>query len=199
MREENRQLSLSLSIVIIFGFALSLAFLLSVSASKDGGIYLEKEKLASAANSSLPVRIKIPAINVDAPMEYVGLTLDGAMDVPKGPAEAAWYMLGPRPGEIGSAVLAGHSGWKNNVPAVFDDLHKLSKGDKIYIENEQGEILTFVVRENRKYNPDADATDVFGSNDGGAHLNLVTCIGIWNETEKSRSDRLVVFADKATE
>ena len=176
-----------------------MVLLLSVSASNDGVISLEKEKLASVENSSLPVRIKIPAIDVDAPMEYVGLTLDGAMDVPKGPAEAAWYMLGPRPGKIGSAVLAGHSGWKNNVPAVFDDLHELRKGNKIYIENEQGEILTFVVRESRKYNPDADATDVFSSSDERAHLNLVTCTGIWDETKKSRSDRLVVFADKETE
>src|ERR1035437_6022090 len=36
-------------------------------------------------NSGLPVRLKIPTINVDAIVEYVGVTPLGAMDVPKGP------------------------------------------------------------------------------------------------------------------
>jgi len=33
------------------------------------------------------------------------------------------------------------------------------------------------------------------SNDGKAHLNLITCAGVWDEVEKSHSSRLVVFAD----
>jgi LPXTG-site transpeptidase (sortase) family protein len=118
------------------------------------------------------------------------------MDVPKGPNEVAWFDLGPRPGENGSAVIAGHYGWKNNVPAVFDDLHKLRKGDKIYFEDEKGAITTFVVREIRTYTKDEAAPDVFGSSDGKAHLNLVTCTGAWNEAEETRSERLVVFTDK---
>lgn len=144
----------------------------------------------------LPMRLKIPRINIDATVEYVGLTSDGAMDVPKGPAEVAWYKLGPRPEEIGSAVIAGHSGWKNNKKAVFDNLNKLKKGDKIYVEGEKGVIITFVVREKRLYDPNADATDVFSSSDGKIHLNLVTCEGVWDEVTKSRSKRLVIFTDK---
>ncbi|MFA7000053.1 MAG: class F sortase [Candidatus Paceibacterota bacterium] len=147
-------------------------------------------------NSLLPVRLKIPAIKVDTAVEYVGLTLDGAMDAPKGPAEVAWYKLGTRPGEIGSAVIAGHSGWKNNKRAVFDNLNKLQKGDKIYIEDGRGVVITFVVREKRLYNPNADATDVFSSTDGRVHLNLITCEGIWDEVTKSHPSRIVVFTDK---
>lgn len=143
-----------------------------------------------------PVRLKIPSINIDAPIEYVGLTPDGAMGVPKGPSDAAWYELGPRPGEKGSAVIAGHSGWKNNIPAVFDNLYKLKKGDKIYVEDERGAVIVFVVRESKKYDPKANASDVFESTDGKAHLNLITCAGFWNKIWKSHSDRLVVFADK---
>lgn len=146
--------------------------------------------------SSLPIHLKIPSINVDALIESVGLTSDGAMDVPKGPAEVAWYNLGPRPGEMGSAVIDGHSGYKNNQPAVFDNLYKLQKGDKIYVENDTGVTTTFIVREIQKYNPNADASDVFISNDGKSHLNLITCTGIWNKIWKSHSERLIVFADK---
>ena len=57
-----------------------------------------------------PRRLTIPSIGVDAGSEYVGLTADGAMGVPKDPSKAAWYSLGPRPGEPGNAVVAGHVG-----------------------------------------------------------------------------------------
>lgn len=144
----------------------------------------------------MPVRIKIPAINIDAPIDQVGLAPDGTMDVPSGPANAAWFNLGPHPGEIGSAVIDGHAGWKNGTPAVFDYLYKLHIGDKIYIEDEKGITTTFVVRKKETYKEGQDASAVFGSDDEGAHLNLITCSGVWNKIEKNHSDRLVVFADK---
>ncbi len=148
---------------------------------------------------SIPVRLKIPSLNVDTAVEQVGIASDGAMDVPKEPNEVAWFNLGPRPGEIGSAVIAGHSGYKDNRPAVFDNLSKLQKGDKIYTEDEKGAIATFVVRDFKDYDPKANAVDVFGSGDGIAHLNLVTCSGIWNKIDKTHSDRLVIFSDKEIE
>ncbi len=136
-----------------------------------------------------PIRLKIPSINVAASIEYVGLTSNRAMDVPKGPANVAWFNLGPRPGGNGSAVIAGHYGWKNNIPAVFDNLHKLRKGDKIYVEDEKGANIVFVVREIQIYGKNDDASGVFGSSDGKAHLNLITCTGVWNKIEKTRTKR----------
>ena len=147
-------------------------------------------------STGLPIRFKIPSINVDVPVEYVGLTSDGAMDVPKGPVNVGWFNLGPRPGQNGSSVIAGHSGWKDAIPAVFDNLHKLRKGDEIYIEDEKGANIIFVVREIKIYGRNDNASDVFGSSDGASHLNLITCTGVWNKVEKTSSDRLVVFADK---
>lgn len=148
-------------------------------------------------NTDLPVRLKISAIDVDATIEYVGLTPDGAMDIPKKQENVAWYKLGNLPGETGNAVIAGHYGtWKNGKGSVFDNLHKLRKGDKIYVENSTGETSTFVVRESRRYEPKANASEVFISKDQKAHLNLITCEGEWNKVSKSYSQRLVVFTDK---
>lgn len=145
----------------------------------------------------LPTRLKIPAINVDAAVEHLGLTSDGSMDVPKKGVNVAWFNLGPQPGENGSAVIAGHYGrWKNGEGSVFDNLNKLRQGDKIYIEDDKGTTLSFVVRESRSYDLNADASDVFYSNDGKSHLNLITCEGVWNAVSKSYSQRLVVFTDK---
>lgn len=144
-----------------------------------------------------PMRLKIPSINVDAAVEYVGLAPDGTMDVPKNPDDVAWFEFGPRPGNNGSAVIAGHYGvWKNKKSSVFDNLYKLRKGDKLYIEDDKGMIISFVVRESRRYDPEADASDVFSSNDGKPHLNLITCEGVWDKVSKSYSQRLVIFTDK---
>lgn len=150
----------------------------------------------SQINSGLPVRLKISGINVDAAVEPVGLTSAGLMDVPKDFADVAWYNLGQRPGENGSAVIAGHYGLKNGKAPAFDNLHKLIPGDKLYVADDKGAIISFVVRERRSYDPNADASAVFGSNDGRSHLNLITCEGVWDKVTKSYPKRLVVFTDK---
>jgi sortase (surface protein transpeptidase) len=62
----------------------------------------------------------------------------GGMGIPKDITHAAWFNLGPRPGEKGNAVIDGHYGWKNNIPAVFDSLSQLQKGDKIFVDDEKG-------------------------------------------------------------
>ena len=140
--------------------------------------------------------LKIPNINVDADIESVGLTLEGAVDVPKSFANVAWFNLGPRPGKKGSSVVSGHSGWKNGKQSVFDNLYKIKKGDKIYIEDGEGIINVFVVRKFKTYGSNDDASDIFSSSDGKAHLNLITCVGNWYVGQKSPNDRFVVFADK---
>lgn len=147
----------------------------------------------------LPMRLEVPGINVDAFIEYVGLTPDGAMDVPKERTNVAWFNLGSRPGEAGSAVIAGHYGWKNGATAAFDNLHKLRLGDKIYVTDYMGETISFVVRESRRYDPKADTSAIFASHDGKSHLNLIACEGVWNKISQSYSKRLVVFADREEE
>src|SRR3954471_14322970 len=59
------------------------------------------------ASTTIPVQIMIPKIALNAKLEYVGLTADGAMGTPKNPVNAAWFALGPRPGEKGNAVIDG--------------------------------------------------------------------------------------------
>jgi LPXTG-site transpeptidase (sortase) family protein len=144
----------------------------------------------------IPVFLVIPKINVNAAIVPVGLTSDGAMGVPTGPTGTTWFELGPRPGEAGSAVIAGHEGWKDGIAAVFDNLYKLQVGDQVYVQDEQGTTTAFVVRSIGTYGQNGDASDVFSSSDGKAHLNLITCEGTWNAAEKSYSNRLVVFTDQ---
>lgn len=139
------------------------------------------------------MRLKIPSINVNANIQYVGVNTRGEMEVPKNTVDVGWFKLGSRPGEKGSAVISGHIDGKNGEAGVFNNLHKLKKGDKLFIKDAEGTTITFVVRESRIYNP-GYADEVFSSNDR-AHLNLVTCDGVWDGAKKSYSKRLVVFTD----
>jgi LPXTG-site transpeptidase (sortase) family protein len=144
----------------------------------------------------LPVRLKIPIINVDTTVYNVGLTSSGAMDIKEDPTKVAWYEFGPRPGEIGNAVIAGHYGWIDNKESIFNNLHNLKKGNEVIITDSNGLSITFSVTESRKFDPNANASSVFYANDNKAHLNLITCDGAWVNSKKSYTDRLVVFTDR---
>ena len=167
--------------------------------AKSTSKILPKKSLSVVySDPRLPVRIIIPAIKVNAFVEKVGLKSDGEVDVPKNPIDAAWFDQSPIPGDIGNAVIDGHYGWKNNMPVVFDSLHALKIGDKIYIDNGSGATTIFVVDKVVIYSEHDSATNVFESTDGKAHLNIITCGGVWNRLTKSYSDRIVVFSDLAT-
>lgn len=190
-------------IAVFFKFALfAVLFLFFIPTNSiQGSSALLIENVVALSNpkqesAGLPMRLKIPEIGVDSAVISVGLTSDGAMDVPKSPTKVAWFSLGSRPGEDGSAVIAGHYDWKNNMPAVFNNLYKLDVGDKILVEDEKGVTMIFIVREIKTYNKDDEAPDVFGSNDEKAHLNLITCTGAWSKKFNQYSERLVVFSER---
>jgi LPXTG-site transpeptidase (sortase) family protein len=183
-----------------FAVLVSLGLLLSLGVFCSSFIFVRKTPQPNVVESiveikKFPVRLKIPALNIDAHIESLGQTPEGAMDAPLGPENVSWYNLGPRPGEEGSAVIAGHFGWKDGKAAVFDNLHKLRKGDTLTIENDNGDSVSFVVRETKVYVDTEIIPEVFVSK-SGSHLNLITCNGSWNKTQKNYSERLVVFTDR---
>lgn len=141
-----------------------------------------------------PVRLRIPSITIDATIEHVGVTPAGIMGVPVNASNVAWFDLGPKPGEVGSAVIAGHFDGADGKNAVFTNLNKLKNGDELFVENDKGEVTVFVVQGSGIYDP-GYADEVFSRNDG-IYLNLITCDGVWDGSKKSFSKRLIVFAKK---
>lgn len=145
----------------------------------------------------IPTKLLIPSINLVANLESVGVTNSGAMDVPIGRDNGAWFNLGPRPGEIGSSVIDGHYGfWINGEPAVFNNLNKLNKGDLIRVVENNNMVVSFAVVDLKIYTPSQSDKNIFESSDNLSHLNIITCQGIWNPANKTYSSRLVVFTNK---
>lgn len=188
----SRILLFSLAVCSIFLFS---GLFIANSNSKNSNDNIIAPLLISP-EKIVPTRIKIPSIKVDALIKPVGLTKLKTMESPEEPLDTAWFRLGTSPGEKGSSVIAGHRGWKTGR-AIFDDLDKIQLGDKVYVENEKGNTLVFVVREMRVYGAREIVPEVWNKNDA-AHLNLITCSGDWNASTGTSDKRLVVFTDLAT-
>ncbi len=160
---------------------------------------LKSENGSTTQPTGLPVRLKIPKLAIDASFQYNGLKSDGTMEIPNNIFDVGWFTGSPHPGEKGNAIVTGHvaqiRGGVLTKLGVFSNLNELRPGDTLYILNDKGAFITFMVREIRSYDPAADAADVFRSGDGGVHLNLITCEGAWNPDKLSYSQRLVIFTD----
>src|SRR5262249_4149759 len=79
----------------------------------------------------LPVALRIPAIGVRTRLIRLGLTRQGKLQVPTSPSVAGWYDSSPRPGEVGSSIIAGHID-SYLGPGVFYRLRELHPGNRIY-------------------------------------------------------------------
>lgn len=156
--------------------------------STESKIEIIKDKRAGI----IPASIEIPAINVKTKIENVGTLSDGRMDVPKDPDNVGWYEPGTLPGAPGNAVLAGHVDDLTS-PAVFYDLHKLKKGDKIIVKDQDGDPLTFEVYDQKTFpRLDAPIEDIFGFSYAST-LNLITCSGDFDPETTERAERTVIY------
>ena len=144
---------------------------------------------------AMPVRLLVPAIGVNAPVESLGILPDGTLATPtRSPWEdVGWYDAGPRPGQHGSAVIDGHLDRPGGYPAVFWRLRSLHAGDAVWVIYTDGTRLHFRVTRVALYPPEeAPIQDIFGNN-GGTYLNLITCAGDWIPSEHQTTLRLVVY------
>jgi sortase A len=142
--------------------------------------------------AGIPQILHIPKLGIDAPIELVGQTGSGAMDVPKAWDNVGWYEPGTRPGEKGSAVIAGHLD-SNTGKAVFWDLHMLQSGDAIEVHDDRGNVHTFVVERKEAHDDSTAPLHKIFAESGERRLNLITCDGTWSEREQRYSKRLVVY------
>jgi sortase (surface protein transpeptidase) len=143
-----------------------------------------------------PVRLLIPMIGVNAPIEVVGVTPNDDLAVPaRNPwVDVGWYGSGPRPGERGSAVIDGHLDRPGGSPAVFWRLQDLHIGDVVMVIDTNGKTLRFHVTGTTFYAPqEAPIQEIFG-NETGVYLNLITCAGDWIPNQHQTTLRLVVYA-----
>lgn len=153
------------------------------------------ERLASDAFSAMskPISLIIPALAIHAPVHPVGLTREGAMDVPNNLTDVGWYENGVTPGTPGKAVLAAHTGYPMH-PTKYRSLEKLMPGAEIQIVDDAHNKAVFEVIKLGRYTPLEAPRDMIFGDSPTARLAIITCIGAWNAAANTYDERLVVYA-----
>lgn len=152
----------------------------------------QPSQLPSEDAVAKPVRVVIPAIDVDADLVALGLNDDKSMEVPNF-GLAGWYEPGPRPGAPGPAVIAAHVDSVNG-PDVFFRLKDLSKGDKITVERADGSDVVFTVRRSEQQLKEELPVDRIWDDTDDVVLRLITCGGDFDPNERSYESNVIIYA-----
>jgi sortase (surface protein transpeptidase) len=155
---------------------------------------------AAPLPSSVPLRVRIPSLGIDAALIRLGLDSTGAVSVPPlGDANVAgWFTGNPTPGERGAAVIVGHVDTAYGR-AVFYPLGNIQPGADILVDRTDHRAARFrvtsveVVDKNR-----FPAERVYGTGrerdpSSVPELRVITCGGAFDG--QHYADNLVVYAE----
>jgi sortase (surface protein transpeptidase) len=130
--------------------------------------------------ASVPVALTIPAIGVKAPVQRLGQTADGSLEVPAaGPKYdyPGWYRYSPTPGSLGPSVIVGHVDSAANGPSVFWRLGSLRPRDTVRVTRADGSVAVFSVDDVRRFRKTRFPSQLVYGDTNHAALRLITCGG----------------------
>lgn len=197
LRRSRILVGIAVAIVVIAGTVFFTTLVRAVFYTPEGEItvpsivpMIEPEVAQSA---SLPLRLQIPSLSINARVQQVGLNAKKNMAAPTNFTDVGWYKYGTVPGQLGSAVIDGHVDNGLALSGVFKRLGDMAIGDDVYITARDGSRLHFVVTDIQSYPyTDAPSERIFSAKDA-AHLNLITCAGTWIKGKRTYDERLVVY------
>ncbi|MEQ0561446.1 class F sortase [Amycolatopsis sp. NEAU-NG30] len=141
-----------------------------------------------------PASLTIPAIGVRAEgLRDLGLTPDGALEVPPDATTVGWFTGAPSPGEAGPAVLAAHVDYQH-VPGAFSRLKDLRPGEQARVGRTDGRTAVFTVYRVDRYAKAAFPTDRVYGDTAEPELRLITCGGAFDRASGNYLDNVVAYA-----
>lgn len=156
---------------------------------------LTSDGRAPALSRSQPLRLRIPAIGVNAPVVEVGLDSDGTVQVP--PLDRrnllGWYKYGPTPGQRGASVILGHVDSVTGA-SVFFHLKDLHKGDMVYVTLADGKTAAFAVDGLQNTPKTTFPTGAVYGKLSYPGLRLITCGGAFDQATGHYLDNIIVYA-----
>ncbi len=142
-----------------------------------------------------PVRLRIPAVGIDAAVEAVGVDHNGDMAVPEQVEQIGWYRFGAAPGDAaGSVVMSGHVDSARQGLGAFAKLGDLKSGDPITVSDAAGHQLRYRVVGREAFDKATAPMSALFSRGGAARLTLITCGGNFDASIRSYLDNIVVTA-----
>ncbi|TLS43597.1 class F sortase [Streptomyces montanus] len=143
---------------------------------------------------SVADRIRIPSIQVDAPVMPVGIDEMGwvAAPPPEDPNLAGWFSSSVTPGEVGTAVVVGHVDNKQG-PAVFFGLGAVKKGSLVEVRRQDGKFAVFQTYGIEVFEKNNFPGERVYGNTGTPELRVITCGGGFSK-QNGYDGNVVVFA-----
>ncbi len=148
-------------------------------------------------DKSIPVKLRVPNINIDTELITLGKNADGTLATPDRYDIAGWYEYAPTPGEVGPAIIVGHV--DNYLgPAVFFNLKSLQPGQSIFVTRQDERIVEFLVDSVELFDQQNFPTAAVYGNIDYPGLRLITCGGAFNPLTGHYSHNTVVYARMRT-
>ena len=150
----------------------------------------------AAVDQVAPVRLRIPALGLDASVAAVGVDAEtGDFDVPPSVDRVGWYRFGPGlTARAGSIVVAGHVDSADQGKGAFFRLGSLAPGDTITVAGASGEQRVFDVIARERYRKTRIPLARYFARDGAPRLTLITCGGPFDSATRHYRDNIVVTA-----
>ncbi|MFC4553845.1 class F sortase [Georgenia faecalis] len=148
-----------------------------------------------AAAVVAPVRVVYPGLEIDMPVDAVGVAPDGQMEIPPDAARAGWYRFGPTAGaDAGATVIASHSGSEITPRGPFHRLDRAQVGDPVVVVLADGTEVTYEVTSVEGIAKTVIDLSRYFRRDGEPELVLITCGGRWDDVRQSYDDNIVTTA-----
>ncbi|MGC4189968.1 MAG: sortase [Thermomicrobiales bacterium] len=142
---------------------------------------------------AVPVSIAATAIGLSAKVEILE-TVNGDMEDPTTPDQAAWYKETAKLGGAGNTVMAGHLNYWGVPEGVFFAIDQLKAGDSIVVTGNDGTVYTYVVDWVKQVDATVAPGDDIVGETAQPSLTLMTCGGPWNSDVSEYTERTVVRA-----
>ncbi|EBV8529214.1 class F sortase [Salmonella enterica subsp. enterica serovar Typhimurium] len=146
-------------------------------------------------DARIPVRVDYPAIGATLSVVSVGVTEDGAMELPDDSSVGGWYRHGSAPGDPeGTAVIASHSGSPRNPVGALYGLRQAAVGDEVTVTDAAGTARRYRVASTQSLGKGELDLSPYFRRDGAAELVLITCGGEWLPDERDYTENIVTIA-----
>ena len=138
--------------------------------------------------------VDIQKIGVQSTLAPMGLNPDKTIQTPSldEVQQAGYFTEGPKPGDVGPAVIVGHINGKGKQ-GVFARLDELKAGDKVTVTRD-GKPLTFTVKRTQTVEKNKFPTAEVYSDTKDAELRLITCGGDLDRSAHSYKSNVIAFA-----
>jgi len=130
---------------------------------------------ATGLPASDPVRLRIPAMQVDAGLVRLGAdAATRTMTLPHPVTKAGWYEKSATPGSVGTSIIVGYIAGRQ---AVFGRLAALHRADTVRLLRKDGQTATYQVDSIRGYAPGKLPTAQIYAATTTPTLRLISCGG----------------------